>query len=193
MVKVVAFNGSPRKGGNSQLLLEEAVRGVKEAGADATVFHLNTLNLKACQHCGQCDNTGMCVIRDDMQAIHESIRDADRIVLASPIFFFTVSAQAKLMIDRCQAFWAQKYVHKNPVPPGPFGRKGLLILVGGMAKGPKNHGFECAEVTARAFFRTVNVQEHTTLAYGLIEERGAIREHPTALREAYDAGVALAR
>lgn len=192
MVKVLALNGSPRKGGNSEILLEEVIRGAKEQGAEVTVYNLNTMNLKPCQHCGKCNDTGLCVIKDDMQAIHRDIRSADRIVLASPIFFFSVSAQAKIMIDRCQAFWAQKYLRKKPLPPGPFGRKGLLILVGGMKKEPKNRGFECAEVTARAFFRTVNVQEHVTLEYDLIEEKGAISAHATALKEAYEAGKTLA-
>jgi hypothetical protein len=83
-------------------------------------------------------------------------------------------------------------VHKKPIPPGEFGRKGLLLLVGGMKLDVKNKGFECAEVTARSFFRTVNVQEHTTLAYDSVDEKGAIAKHPTALKEAYEAGIALA-
>jgi multimeric flavodoxin WrbA len=172
-------------------LLDEALRGAKELGASVTLYDLNTVKLKPCQNCGKCFETGVCVIQDDMQAIHRDIRAADRIVLASPIFFFSVSAQTKIMIDRCQAFWAEKYVHKRPVPPGPAGRKGLLILVGGMKREPKNKGFECAEAVSRAFFRTVNVQEHVTLAYDLIDAKGAIRNHATALQEAYEAGRAL--
>jgi len=191
-VRIIAFNGSPRKGGNTQLLLEEAVRGAKEQGAEVTVYNLNTLNVRACQNCGGCDDTGRCVIQDDMQAIHAAIRSADRIIVASPIFFFTVSAQTKIMIDRCQAFWSEKYVHKKPVPPGPFGRRGLLILVGGMKRDAKNDGFKCAEAVARAFFRTVNVQEHVTLEYGSVEKKGEIRENPAALNEAYEAGKKLA-
>ncbi len=131
-MRIIAFNGSPRKGGNTQLLLDEAVRGARELGAEVTVHNLNTLSIRPCQNCGGCDDTGRCVIQDDMQMIHADIRSADRIILGSPIFFFSVSAQTKIMIDRCQAFWSEKYVHKKPVPPGPHGRKGLLILVGGM-------------------------------------------------------------
>jgi multimeric flavodoxin WrbA len=192
-VNIIAFNGSPRKGGNTQILLEEAMRGAKEQGADLTLFDLNALKLRPCQNCGGCDDTGHCVIQDDMQAIHSAIRSADRIIVASPIFFFSVSAQTKIMIDRCQAFWSEKYVHKKPVPPGPAGRKGLLILVGGMKRDAKNKGFECAEATARSFFRTVNVQEHATLEYGSVDKKGEIREDPKALKEAYEAGKALAR
>jgi multimeric flavodoxin WrbA len=191
-VNIIAFNGSPRSGGNTQQLLDEAVRGAREQGAHVTVFHLNALKLRPCQNCGGCDDTGRCVIQDDMQAIHAAIRSADRIIVASPIFFFSVSAQTKIMIDRCQAFWAEKYVHQKPVPPGPAGRKGMLILVGGMKRDGKNQGFDCAEAVVRAFFRTVNVQEHVTLAYGSVDKKGEIKEHPEALKEAYAAGKALA-
>ncbi len=123
------------------------------------------------------------MIEDDMQPVHRAIREADRIIVASPIFFFSVSAQTKIMIDRCQAFWAEKYVHKRPVQAGPMGRKGLLLLVGGMKEGEKNPGFSCSEATVRAFFRTVNVQEHRTLAYASVDAKGAIKSHPTALAE----------
>jgi multimeric flavodoxin WrbA len=191
-VNIIAFNGSPRRGGNTQILLDEAIRGAKDQGADVTVFNLNALSLRPCQNCGGCDDTGRCVIMDDMQAIHAAIRSADRLIVASPIFFFSVSAQTKIMIDRCQAFWSEKYVHKKPIPPGPAGRKGLLILVGGMKQDAKNKGFECAEAVARAFFRTVNVQEHVTLAYDSVDKKGEIKENPTALTEAYEAGKALA-
>jgi len=191
-MKVIAFNGSPRRGGNTELLLLEAIRGLKDRGIEATVYQLGMLNLRPCLNCGNCDDTGRCVIKDDMQTIHDDIRVADRIIVASPIFFFSVSAQTKIMIDRCQAFWAEKYVHKKPVPAGPHGRKGLLLLAGGMRRSEKNVGFECAEATVRAFFRTVNVQEHVTLAYDSIDEKGAVTKHPTALQEAYEAGKALA-
>jgi len=192
-MKVLALNGSPRKGGNTEILLEETLKGAKEQGGEVILYNLNSLSLRPCQHCGGCDDTGRCVIPDDMQAIHRDIRLADRIIVASPIFFFSVSAQTKLVIDRCQAFWAEKYVHKKPVLPGAFGRKGLLILVGGMKRNEKNEGYHCAEATARAFFRTVNVQEHVTIAYDHVDEKGAIRKHPTALKEAYEAGITLVR
>jgi len=191
-MKVLALNGSPRKNGNTEILLEETLKGVKEQGGEVIRYNLNTLSLKPCQHCGGCDDTGRCVIQDDMQAIHQDIRLADRIIVASPIFFFSVTAQTKLVIDRCQAFWAEKYVHKKPILPGASGRKGLLILVGGMKRNEKNEGYQCAEATTRAFFRTVNVQEHVTLAYDQVDEKGAIRKHPTALKEAYEAGRTLA-
>jgi multimeric flavodoxin WrbA len=191
-MKIIAFSGSPRREGNTELLLAEAIRSAQEQGGDVTTFRLHTMNLKPCLSCGKCNDTGRCVIEDDMQIIHEAIRSADRIIVASPIFFFSVSAQTKIMIDRCQAFWSMKYVHKKPVQPGPLGRKGLLLLVGGMKKTERNQGFECSEATVRAFFRTVNVQEHATLAFDEIDEKGAIAKHATALKDAYEAGRRLA-
>ena len=157
-MKVFAFNGSPRKGGNIDLLLAEAERAVNAAGQaggeghghEWTRFDLNTMNIRACQDCGGCEKTGACVINDDMVQIRQAIRDADRIILASPVFFFGLSAQTKAMIDRCQAFWCEKYLLKRPLPEGPFGRKGLLLLVGGMKK---EVGIQCSETTATGFFQ----------------------------------------
>jgi len=191
-MKVIAFNGSPRRGGNTEILLIEAIRGVKEQGGDVTTYNLDSLNLRACLNCGKCDKEGLCVVKDDMQTIHAEIRSADRIIVSSPIYFFSVSAQTKTMIDRCQAFWAEKYVHKKPVPVGTFGRRGLLMLVGGMKQNKSNPGFQCAEATVRAFFRTVNVQKHVTLAFDAIDKMGAIKDHPIALKEAYEEGKRLA-
>jgi len=190
-MKVLALNGSPRRRGNTELLLDEALKGVREQGGEVTNYHLNSLSLSPCQQCGACDDTGNCKIKDDMQAIYKDILTTDRIILASPIFFFSVSAQAKIVIDRCQSFWSQKYIHKKPIVAGALGRKGLLLLVGGMKQSDKNEGFHCAEVVARTFFRTVNVQEHMTLAFGNVDEKGVIKNHPTALQEAYEAGKIL--
>ena len=191
-MNILVFNGSPRRGGNSQMLLDEAVRGAKDRGANVKTYALNTMNIRPCQNCGGCEKTGRCIVKDEMLAVHEEFRSADRIIVASPIFFFSVSAQTKILIDRAQSFWNEKYILKKPVMPGPFGRKGLLFLVGGMKQGEKNVGFSCAEAAVRAFFRTLNVQEHVTVSFDEVDERGAIAKHPTALREAYDAGKKLA-
>ena len=190
MMKVIAFLGSPRENGNTELLLREAVRGVEESGPSVQVFNLNKMNIMPCQNCGGCDETGVCIYEDDMTRIYEAIRNADRIILASPIFFFALSAQTKTMIDRCQAFWCEKYLLRKPIPEGQYGRKGLLLLVGGMKK---EIGVQCAEATAKAFFRTISVPEHKTLAHMGIDEKGAILKHPSSLQEAYKAGQQLVK
>jgi multimeric flavodoxin WrbA len=184
-MKVAAFNGSPRKGGNTESLLWEALRPIEYAGHDVAKFNLNEMSIKPCQDCGGCQETGVCVWKDDMTLITGAIRESDRLILASPVFFFGVSAQAKAMIDRCQAFWCEKYLLKRPVPEGPHGRKGLLLLVGGMKK---EIGIECGNATATAFFRTVSVPEHETVSFLGIDEKGAVCSHETALNDVYLAG-----
>lgn len=187
-MKIVAFHGSPRKGGNTDILLGEAIRGVNASSHDLRLFSLNDCKIRQCQNCGGCDDTGDCVMDDDMHEIHDAIRVADRVILASPIFFFGLSAQTKGMIDRCQPFWCEKYLLKRPLEGGPQGRKGLLILVGGMTK---EIGVQCAGATATAFFRTISVPEHETLSYLGIDAKGAILDRPEALSQAFQAGVRL--
>jgi len=184
-VKVRAFLGSPRVDGNTELLLNETVRAVRELGHEIKVRKLNLMRIKPCQDCGGCDKNGICIINDDMVKVYKDIREADRIILASPIFFFGLSAQAKAMVDRCQSFWCEKYLLKKTIPEGPHGRKGLLMLVGGMKK---EVGIQCGDATAKAFFRTVSVPSHAVLAFLQVDAKGAILEHPTALKEAYEAG-----
>jgi len=190
-MNIIAFLGSPREEGNTELLLREAVKGAEETGARVQIFRLNSMNIMPCQNCGGCEETGTCIYNDDMTQIYEAIRNADRIILASPIFFLGVSAQTKGMIDRCQAFWCEKYLLKKPISEGPDKRKGLLLLVGGMKGKIGTTGMECAENTAKAFFRTINVSEHKTLGYREIDAKGEILKHPAALKEAYEAGKAF--
>lgn len=187
-MNIVAFNASPRPNGNTEVLLEAALKPMATAGHGITLFSLNSMRLKPCQDCGGCETGGECIINDDMAEIYHAIRRADRIILASPVFFFALSAQAKIMIDRCQSFWCTKYLLKQPIPPGPDGRKGLLILVGGMKK---EIGLQCAEACAKAFFRTVSVPEHATISFLGVDAKGAILEHPTALQDAAIAGQKL--
>jgi len=188
-IKTIAFLGSPRKDGNTELLLQSAIRGIEASGLQVKTFRLNIMNIQPCQNCGGCDETGECIIKDDMEEIYHEIRSADRIILASPIFFFSLSAQTKIMIDRCQSFWCEKYLLRKPIIEGKYGRKGLLLLAGGMKK---EIGIQCAEATAKAFFRTISVPEHRTLSYLGIDAKGAILEHPDALKEAFEAGEKLA-
>ncbi|HYA86629.1 MAG TPA: flavodoxin family protein [Nitrospirota bacterium] len=189
-MRIIAFNGSPRPGGNAEVLLLEALKPLREAGHDVRLFTLNTMHFKPCQDCGGCTTTGLCIHSDDMSKIYDAIREAERIILASPIFFYSLSAQTKTMVDRCQSFWCEKYLLKKSISAGPQGRKGLLLLVGGMKK---DDGRQSAESVAKAFFRTVSVPEHETLFFGGVDAKGDVGKHPTALKEAYEAGKRLGK
>lgn len=187
-MNVIAFHGSPRIGGNTDLLLGETLKAIDTGIHKIHLFKLNQMDIKPCQNCGGCENTGVCIIKDDMGPIYEAIRSADRVILASPIFFFGLSAQTKIMIDRCQAFWCEKYLLKKTLSSEHHGRKGLLMLVGGMKS---DTGLRCAEATAKAFFRSISVPVHETLGFLNIDAKGAIMNHPTALHQGFEAGIKL--
>jgi multimeric flavodoxin WrbA len=187
-MKIIAFNGSPCIGGNIEILLDRAIAALREAGHTVRLFNLNDINIKPCQDCGSCAKTGVCQHEDAMLDISAKIREAERIILASPIYFSSVTSQMKLMIDRCQAFWCEKYLLKKDIPAGPHGRKGLLVLVGGQNS---RENAACAEETATAFFRTVSVPEHATLFFGGVDAKGDILKHPTALQDVVEAGKRL--
>ena len=113
---------SPRQDGNSDILLNSAIKGAESNGAVVEKIIIRDLQIAPCNSCGGCWEKGDCVIDDDMQKIYPKLVDADGIIVASPIYFMGVSAQLKAFIDRCQAFWARKYVLHLPIREG----EGLL-------------------------------------------------------------------
>jgi multimeric flavodoxin WrbA len=121
-----------------------------------------------------------------MQGIYKRINAADVITLASPIYFYNVTAQCKTLVDRCQTLWSRKYVLKQPAPS----KSGFFLSVGA-TKGKKM--FDCAVLTVKYFFDAINATYSGQLLFGEIEAKGEIRNHPTALREAHEAGIGLAR
>lgn len=185
-MKVLGIAGSPRRGGNTDLLLAEFMRGAAEKGADVkTIITLNELKFIPCQHCDHCLRTGECKYQDDMQMIYRELEQADVIVMASPIHFLGVTAQMKAMIDRCQSLWARKYVLKVPPLTEVKERKGFFIAVGGRKQ---YSNFEPAIATIKAFFLVLDVTYAGELLFSGVDEKGAILEVPEALQRAYEAG-----
>jgi hypothetical protein len=188
-LKVLGLAGSPRRGGNTDLLLAEVLKGAQSQGAKVKTIVLNKLKMTPCQHCDACFEAGVCRFNDDMQTVYKELEKADRIVLASPVHFMGVSAQAKIMIDRCQALWARKYILKIPPLGDRRPRKGLFIAVGGMKLA---HLFEPSLATVRALFKVIDVDYAGELLFPGVDEKGAIKDHPTALKDAFAAGQKLA-
>jgi multimeric flavodoxin WrbA len=185
-MKVVGISGSPRRGGNTETLLREVLRGAEEAGAETRLFILSNMDISPCRHCDGCYAEGECVVKDDMWLIYPEIESLDALVLASPIHFYGVTAQAKAMIDRCQAFWARKYVLKRRIAAEK--RKGVFISTGG-TRFPDL--FDHAKATVQNLFLTIDVAYWGELLFCGVDERGEIREHPTALGDAYLLGKRL--
>ena len=112
-VKVLGISTSPRAGGNSDLLLRRALEGAESAGAEIEYIHLTDYNVGTCIECNACYATGRCVVEDDYQQLLEKLLNTDRLIFATPIFFITVCAQAKMLIDRGQCLWAHQYILKK--------------------------------------------------------------------------------
>ena len=106
--KVLILSGSPRKGGNSDILCDEFLRGAEEAGNEAEKLRVAALKIHPCSACYFCrDHGGECVHKDDMQQVLQKMNDADVIVLASPVYFYSIDAQLKAVIDRTLARWLE--------------------------------------------------------------------------------------
>lgn len=106
--KVLILSGSPRKGGNSDLLCDEFLKGAKESGNDAEKIFLRDKKIGYCVACYYCkDHNGECAIKDDMAEIIDKMLAADVIVLASPVYFYSIDAQLKTVIDRTVAKWLE--------------------------------------------------------------------------------------
>jgi len=105
MTKVIIFNGSPRKKGNTSVLIKECVRAINDSGKEAEIFSLHYMNINSCQFCDWCihNNALSCVQKDDMEELYPKLIESDVIIFAAPIFWFNVSAQMKLFIDRLYA------------------------------------------------------------------------------------------
>ncbi len=190
MRRIVAIYGSPRRGGNSALLTDQAVEGARQAGATVDQVVLRDLNISPCLEIYGCKQDGRCVIQDDFQGLYDQCLAAEAMILSSPIFFYTVSAHTKIMMDRFQSLWVKKYW----IDQVKFGqwtpkRQGLFIAVGA------THGqklFEGVLHTVRYFMDVLDMRLTQSLLYRGLDQKGEVNDHPEYLSEARAAGAALA-
>ena len=105
--KVLILSGSPRKGGNSDILCDEFARGAMEAGHEVEKIRVAEKKIGYCRACYACRGTGVCAIKDDMTEVLQKMIDADVLVLASPVYFYSIDAQMKAVIDRTLAQWTK--------------------------------------------------------------------------------------
>lgn len=191
MIKILAIYGSPRRKGNTALLLKQAVRGARDAHATVEEIVLRDLKISPCLEIYGCRETGRCVIQDDFQPLYDKLLGCQGLLLASPIFFYTVSAITKSMMDRCQSLWVKRYwIEKTPFGKKEFSRKGLFISVGA-TKGKRL--FEGVQLTVRYFFDALDMELWKCLLYKGLDFEGDVLKHPAYLEEAYKAGADLVK
>ena len=187
-MRVLAIMGSPRIGGNTDLLLDEALRGAQNEGAEVEKIIVDKLKISPCKEYNACLRDGNCVIRDDMDDIYPRLLDADVVIVASPMFFYGLTSQVKALIDRCQALWARRYVLKQGPPDS--GRKGAFIAVGA-TRGKKL--FDGSILTVKYFCQAIGVEYADELLVWGVDRKGEIKKHPTALADAFELGRRLAQ
>ncbi len=187
-MKTVIFLGSPRKRGNTELLVNEIVKGIEGAGGTYSLIRLPEQDIHPCIGCGSCEKKGVCIFDDDMQNLYKMISESNRIIIASPIYFYNVTAQTKIFIDRCQALWSRKYVLKTPVGT-TTDRCGYLVSVAA-TKGDRI--FEGAALTARYVFDAMNCTYAGDLLVRGLDKRGAVAKRPDELQRAIDLGHKIA-
>ena len=182
-MKTLGILGSPRRDGNSEVLLDKALEGAKSSRLDTEKIILNELKFSPCQECGGCAKTGECIINDDMQIIYKKLDQAQTIILATPIFFGSLPAQVKAMIDRCQCLWVAKYVLAKKETKSA--KRGLLILV---SAANRDSFFKNAQSIVKNFFAVLDIEFAGNLYCPNIDEKGKILEYPDCLKRAIELG-----
>lgn len=191
MPKILAIYGSPRRNGNTASLLRKAVEGAREEGAEVNEIVLRDLKISPCLEIYGCKKTGRCVIQDDFQVVYDQLLECDGLMLASPIFFYTVSAHTKILMDRCQSLWVKKYwIDKTPFEKKDLPRKGLFICVGA-TKGKRL--FDGAVLSVRYFFDPLDMELWRALLYRGLDFEGDVQKCPECLQEAHVSGRDLCR
>jgi hypothetical protein len=188
---LLAIFGSQRKNGNTDLMMDSFLEGALSAASiELQKIYIRDLRFSGCQSCGYCNEHGVCVQQDDMQKVYPFFDTAERIVIASPIYFYGLSGQTKLLVDRSQATYMRKYkrIAVGNAPVTSVGKKGFFLCAGA-TRGKRL--FDCPVLTVRYFFDAIDVESAGELCFRQIDEKGAIRLHPTALEECRQAGAAF--
>lgn len=192
MLNTLAIFGSPRKGSNSKRIVEEILEGIKSVQGDVNIDKIFPAkeDINPCIACDGCHRNLGCVIEDDMQELYSKFDQADIVLVASPIYFNAVSAQLKGLIDRCQAIWASKYVHKDPIIDRDKKRLGVFVAAAGNPAGIAQ--FKPSQQIMELFFKSINTDYYRDILFTNSDEN-PIAERPETLEKAHQLGVKLGR
>lgn len=175
---ILILSGSPRIGGNSDVLCDQFLKGAQEAGNQVEKINVATRKIGCCRACYYCkDHAGACVVKDDMSAILTKMLEADVIVMASPVYFYSVDAQLKALIDRSVARWLE------------FKDKEFYYIM--TAAEDSDDVMDCTLECFRGFARCLSGSVEKGVIYGKgVYEKGEIQGHP-AMQQAYEMGLSV--
>jgi multimeric flavodoxin WrbA len=184
---LVALNGSPRRGSSVDLLLEAVCDGARDAGGEALHIHSAELRVRPCEACGPEPTTGYCIFHDDMDVVYAALERAHAVAVGSPVYFDSVSAQLKLVIDRCNCI-----TPLVRLPGGGEGfkarwertRRGVFVTACSAA-----HTHEHAERCVRGFLKWIGARWEETLLWAHEDNQtGSVTRAPELLARARAAG-----
>jgi multimeric flavodoxin WrbA len=186
-IKVLGISGSPHRHGNTETLLDSFLDGTKTAGASVEKIVLRDLDYSPCRGCNACHKTGECIVKDDAITLFDKILNADAIAVASPIYSMGITAELKGLIDRAQYLWARKFILKTLYFPNEHIvlHKGVFISTAGLSW---DNVFDAAFPAITAFFNGVGFEYYDNIIANNMDQFKGIKNHPTALREAFEKG-----
>jgi multimeric flavodoxin WrbA len=190
-MKVLGIYGSGRKGGNSDQLLDKALEGAESSGAVISRVYARNLKISGCRACGGCEKTGKCVIKDEMQSVYAQLEEADIIFLSSPVYFYGMTGQAKLLIDRAQAMWSKRILEKTTEKRKTYDSGAGYLIAVGATKG--QNLFEGVQLTAKYFFDALDKSYEGGLFFRKLDNKDAVKGHPEMLQEAFELGKKAAK
>ncbi|AZR73665.1 hypothetical protein BBF96_09870 [Anoxybacter fermentans] len=190
MIKTLALIGSPRKNGNSKKIVNQILKGIKSIKRDIEIHEifLAKQNIQPCIACEGCHQRPGCIIRDDMQKLYPKFNQADLIIVASPVYFNSVSAQLKGMIDRCQAIWASKYILQNSIIDRKKYRLGIFVATAGNPEGIIE--FEPSIRVIDIFFKSINTRYYKNFFVANTDKK-PVAFRPEILKQAYQLGIEM--
>ena len=183
MIKMLVINGSPRFRGNTETVLDAFIEGAKEAGAEVTKIRLVEIHHKNCSGCNSCHKDGHCILNDELTPVFDQMMQSDILVLASPIYSMSVTAEMKSFIDRGQFLWAQKFVTKTL----SFDKEHLAKHTGVyLATSGQDipHIFDSAFPVVRAFFNDSGFSYTENVLFPGMDQHGGAKGWPESLVEA---------
>jgi multimeric flavodoxin WrbA len=182
--QLLILEGSPRKKGNSNTLAARAADAAREAGAQVETVYLHGLKISPCNGCDACVKTGVCTVKDDMQALYPKILSADALLLASPIYWYTFTGQLKICIDRWYSIWNGKNDLFKGKPVG-------FILTYGDVDVYTSGAINAIQ-TLETMFRFLEA-DLAGFVYGSLSNVGDAEKHPELMAKARELGTKLVK
>lgn len=194
-MRIVGIYGSPRAGGNTDKMLDAFLEGAQRGGALVSPIYVRKLNLQGCLGCGGCDETGRCVVKDDMQQVYPLLEEAQGLVLASPVYFYNLTGQVKLLIDRSQALFMKKTLQEKAQSSSASaalkGNKKGFLLSAAATRGKRL--FDCARLTFIYFMDALGGQMVGELCLRELEGKKDVEKDPSWLNQCRMEGERFAR